>query len=256
METNIIQRPILFSGPMVRAILDGRKTQTRRVIYNRRRCDYDVIGERDDGTLWPWREGEYAGEDVWYPCPYGKPGDLLWVRETWADVNCEEGPAIAYRADEHVSPWEYWCIEKGPDYGAGPSMNYDKYPGDYSMWCGDLLNGAPGHGWKPSIHMPKWACRLWLEVTGVRVERLQDIDGPSIEAEGAIKQCCNGQDCGCNGGYVSPDDGEAIQDPIEEFKNLWESINGEGSWDGNPWVWVVEFEKAKRPSDFDDSIPF
>jgi hypothetical protein len=159
------ERSILFKGEMVRAILDGRKTQARKVIK------FNIDGRvQKHGKQW-----HIDDPNAVKACPYGQPGDRLWVRETWADVNTEEGPAICYRADGSFQAWHDFSKEFGPDYGAGPSMNYEKYPGDYMMWWSDLLRGEPNHGWRPSIHMPRWASRITLEVTDVRVERVRGV---------------------------------------------------------------------------------
>jgi hypothetical protein len=175
------ERPILFSGPMVRAILDGRKTQTRRAIR----------------PPMPWRDGWGVGLGE-YNCPYGQPGDRLWVRETWAPKQWEKG--ACYRA------------------------------------TGDLLD--TGHcQWRPSIHMPRWASRITLEVIGVRVERLQDISEADAEAEGCEPlPMCGGPEVG---GYNCYQSG---------FELLWGSINGKlAPWSSNPWVWVVEFQRIPQP---------
>lgn len=239
------ERPILFSAPMVRAILEGRKTQTRRVVaqqptFDRRGVTSASWAERDGLWMFP-----NVAPEVRVRCPYGQPGDRLYVRETWARVNSECGPGFAYRADGDFHQPDY----DGENFGAGPSFNYAKYPGDYSMWYGDLLRGADGHPWSPSIHMPRWASRIDLEVTGVRVERLQDISEEDADCEGVLGcERCNGV------GWINtgPDGGEQCDAPgcgdgtlVDLFRALWESINGPGSWDANPWVWVVEFRRVK-----------
>lgn len=171
-------RPILFSAPMVRAMLAGTKTQTRRVAKPKRSI-----------------------EPMTDECPYGQPGDLLWVRETWAWYGCERDPReVLYRADTSNLP--------------------------------------ESHGrWRPSIHMPRWASRITLRVTGVRVERLQDITEVDAIAEGAqpFRLPCHPQR-------------ETLRH-VDGFALLWESINGAGSWDANPWVWVVEFERVQGRGD-------
>lgn len=169
------ERPILFSAPMVRAILDGRKTQTRRVV-KLRNGQYMPPSEKADINGW---------RQMLRNCPYGQPGDRLWVRETHFDAKRLNEGRILYRADGDVSRF----------------------------------------GWTPSIHMPRSASRITLEVTGVRVERLQDISEADAVAEGVVW--------------------EQGQTAINVFETLWESINGAGSWDANPWVWVVEFKRAK-----------
>ena len=186
-------KPILFSGEMVRAILDGRKTQTRRVIKPQpsagvRRSVF-VLSGLEDGH----------GREL--RCPYGRPGDTLWVRETWQAVS---GNDRARHIMTHPRPDRGWL-----EYAATPRAD------------------EPAYKWRPSIHMPRWASRITLEVTGVRVERLQDISEADAWAEG-----CEGYDDDVTGGKSG----------YREYCELWEKINGKGSWDLNPWVWVVEFK--------------
>lgn len=165
------ERPIILSGPMVRAILAGAKTQTRRVVK-------------------PQAMGQW-GPVV--PCPYGRPGDRLWVREAWRPVHGGYSDLGArYRAD---------------------------FERDQTVW-------------RPSIHMPRWASRITLEVTGVRVERLQDISEADAQAEGSFEWAAE-QDT-------------PVRDLDEArlvYLQLWQSINGPASWDADPWVWVVEFRR-------------
>ena len=213
------ERPIVFNTEMVEAILDGKKTQTTRPIKN---CSYVLdVGE---GECLAIDENEKIIE-----CPYGDVGDRLWVKETWANCNSSEGPCIAYRADSHIITWHDFCEEKAADYGNGPSMNYDKYPGDYTMWWEDLLSGESEHSWKPSTHMPKWAARIWLEVTGVRVERVQDISREDALAEG-----------------VNRTNASIYDFSKKRFKNLWISLYSEDSWNRNDWVWVIEFKRIEN----------
>lgn len=193
-------RPILFSAPMVRAILDGTKTQTRRAVKPQPTSDVRAAGAIlsstspcAEGTWW-WldsidiMEANVVGEA--FRCPYGQPGDRLWVRETWGP--CDGG--FCYRADERDgSPAK-------PDDGR----------------------------WHPSIHMFRAASRITLEVTGVRVERLQDISEADAIAEGIERA----------------DTGIPICDAKTWYRVLWEQINGAGSWDAKPWVWVVEFKRV------------
>jgi len=201
------ERPILFSGPMVRAILDGTKTQTRRVV----KLDEPLLGPfrlvQQDASGWNFYKNSPMRDDPWaVRCPYGQPGDLLYVRETWHklfEYPRGHNESIVYRADGH-----------------------------------GLL---PGARWKPSIHMPKRLARIWLEVTDVRVERVQEITEEDAFAEGiAPGYCCSGFECGCMGLPVDP--------PSESFADLWDSINGERGfgWDVNPWVWVVTFKRISR----------
>ena len=230
------EHPILFSTPMVNAILDGRKTQTRRV--------FKGLPELSPGFEWniePTINGEWevgavnhiTGEEAllgYFECKHGGIGDRLWVRETWADVNTPDGPAICYRADGNYMHWRDFSKTFGPDYGIGPSMDYTAYPGGCCMWWEDLLNGEPDHRWRPSIFMPRWASRITLEITGIRVERLQDITEEDAIAEGVF---------GNEGPYDQ-------QTPRMCFETLWDSINGKKyPWSINPWVWVISFERIK-----------
>lgn len=208
-----MDRPIIFSAPMVRALLDGRKTQTRRVLKPQpSACRWK------DYVLEQHRDGVYRAVKT----PYA-PGDRLWVREAWATVNTSGGPGWAYRADGDFIQPEY----DGEDFGVGPSFNYDKYPGKYSMWFDDLLAGVPGHQWKSSIHMPRWASRLTLTVTDVRVQRLQDISDDDVRAEG-----------------IGALPGNHTGDPAlmrADFRAIWNSIHGPGAWEANPWVAAISF---------------
>ena len=213
------ERPIIFSAPMVRAILDGRKTQTRRVVKGVRmfsaehdaRWNPHVI--RPGGACpdsWSWWEGPAHGPSMYHEaaCPYGRPGDRLWVRETFSGPHCFEAGAGCGKAATPPSKW-----------GRSSRIWY---------WA----DGNPLRGdWtrpRPSIHMPRWASRITLEVTGVRVERLQDISANDAVAEGVMDWAT---------GPTSPQ---------RDYRALWESINGPGSWNANPWVWVVEFKRAAQ----------
>lgn len=179
------QRPILFSIPMVEAILEGRKTQTRRIAKLQPfEGEYYMQIATDEFVY--VSKNAYSGP---YQCPFGKVGDILWVRETWGVCsNLPLGTGYIYKADD--------------------------YP-KYMEPC----------KWKPSIHMPKDACRIFLKITDVRVERLQDISDEDAKAEGVKTE------------YGSYRHG---------FIQLWKSINGEESWNANPWVWVIEFERIEK----------
>lgn len=203
------ERPILFSAPMVRALLAGTKTQTRRIL--KLKWGFDVE-ERDDGTLWPWAQHPDCDDDVWMPCPQGEIGDRLWVRETWAYGT----HAMAAERDED-----------------GPFV----YAAD------GTTQGRLCDRWTPSIHMPRWASRISLEITALRAERLQDISDADARAEGI--ECMAGDpECGyCN--YLDQSGKDWTLSPRESFQSLWESINGPASWAKNPWVWVVEFQRAQ-----------
>lgn len=204
------ERPILFSATMVRALLAGTKTQTRRVWKMPRGCDWysELGGERegwfvDHGQPWWLHVSELR-------CPYGQPEDRLWVRETHAP-----------QADCWGS-WERWARGDG---GIGPIIHY----------AADSADKPFIDRWRPSIHMPRWASRITLEITGIRVERLQDISEADAIAEGCSLECMS---------PAGDDSGSAIYGP-EGYRALWESINGAGSWDANPWVWVVDFKRVE-----------
>ncbi len=184
------ERPILFSGPMVRALLADIKTQTRRVVKPQPRR---VDGGVPFGDAPAWAHAEPGSAMM--RCPYGIRGDRLWVREAWRPVHSgDKSLGAQYRAD--VSR-------------------------DQTVW-------------RPSIHMPRWASRITLEVTGVRVERLQDIGEADATSEGV--------DSVYGDLYGIAEPGERVQ--RAKFHLLWESINGPGSWAENPLVWAVEFRRV------------
>ena len=195
------ERPILFSAPMVRAILSGRKTQTRREV---KRCG-----------LWESTGGQ-GMRPIPIACPHGRPGDRLWVRETWqyAPVkycDCPQG--------SEAQPCDDW-IE-----GIGCRSNRTEV-----IYREDEATAAK---WRSPIHMPRWASRITLEITDIRVERLQEISYADAMAEGVEF-----------GNITDPLTGEIDRDATEAFEVLWESIHGSGSWDMNPYVWVIEFRRV------------
>lgn len=238
------ERPILFSGPMVRAILDGRKTQTRRVV----KLPGYTIDERDDGTPWPWRmswaHGDPDGSE-WGACPYGQPGDRLWVRETWALFL----PSVydPYNNDwSDVTGWDHAPIPKKHPR-ARWVMTYAATDAD--KWETD--REARGFCWRPSIHMPRWASRLTLDVVRVRVERLQDISEADVAAEGVTGESVRALWEGSTRA-VREQAWRGGTPPLHAFAPTalwhlaWSLINGEASWNANPWVWVVEFARLRR----------
>lgn len=213
---------ILYNSPMVRAILSGQKTQTRRVVNpqpkngwqietppvfgritspHSKRGKFGVFIRRGVGTDFP--------EIDLIPCPYGQPGDRLWVRETWAKNEGSAG-GFCYRAD---------------------------HSGACAYEAHDLAKGLVTHKvskWKPSIHMPRAASRITLEITGVRVEKLKDIAEEDARAEG------------CKAACPTMDESYApIYTYREGYAQLWESINGAGSWEANPWVWTIDFRRIQ-----------
>ena len=181
----MIERGMIFNAEMVRAILDGRKTQTRRPVkfpILDRNLGCELAGNELAGEL---AAGNYLNS------AFGKPGHRIWVRETWTreSIDAEDG-------------------SYSPDYRA-------------------TANGQPLDGrWTPAIHMPRWASRILLEITDVRVERLRSMSQDDARAEGVI----------------------AASGPMEAglaFRELWDSIYGEESWKANPWVWVIEFKRVE-----------
>lgn len=207
------ERPIIFSAEMVRAILDGRKTQTRRVAPIR---ELKILQHPGDmitwsvsflkavrGTLASHSGGKFSDLQARSIIasqfnPYGKPGDLLWVRETWTQYPIELNP-------EPCDAW-YKATSNGP---------------------------PPPFKWRPSIHMPRWASRITLRITDIRVERLQDISEDDARAEG------------CDPARWIDETDVGMEGYREGFARLWNKINGPGAWDVNPWVWVVSFERVK-----------
>jgi hypothetical protein len=235
------ERPLLMSVPNVRAILDGRKAQTRRFI----KPQPEIDAGSDGVTGWPdwwldWIDGEgYTTEELARKCPYGHPGDRLWVRETWQTGMTESGPQIAYAATSDICEIDAW---DGEDFGAGPSFNYDTCPkATWHTWLWDLVSSKEGN-WRPSIFMPRWASRITLEIAEVRIERLQDISAENAIAEGIA---LDGHRCGCERcsqtSQLCPATSSSL---VMAYSELREAINGNGSWDTNPWVWVLGFRRV------------
>jgi hypothetical protein len=209
------ERPILFSGEMVRAILEGRKTQTRRVVK---------FG-------WNGTAGELMAQshfDPAYKCKYGEPVDRLWVKETFAvhkhgRLVKEKMPLFEYT---HISSDDFSCsIENGYEivYRATQTIDPD----------------FPIH-WRPSLFMPRWASRITLEIVSVRVERLQDITEEDAKAEGVIHD-----DCSTVLWKNYTNKMSSYDTARSSYASLWENINGNGAWASNPWVWVIEFKKVE-----------
>lgn len=218
------EHPILFNGPMVRAILDGRKTQTRRIvkptgahhIFQFRGKD-EARGADEPTGEWAWCSSAHVVSDHIY-CPYGKPGDRLWVRETWSSDFANHYPfeRVWYAADDA----RRYEIEVR-----------DGVRGIYSPEGGMHVPFR----WRPSIHMPRAVSRITLEVTDVRVERLQAISEQDAHSEGVFA------------GSYEYDNGEGTESARESFQCLWDGIaTPSADWAGNPWVWVVEFKRVSE----------
>lgn len=227
------ERPILFSAPMVRALLDGTKTQTRRAVKPQPPAECSIhymLGNESwmpeskrsplrhhweawGGPLHQSRPPRHLCGSHSVRCPYGQPGDRIWVKETWRPKvahGCTQGAcdcgdvAVEYRADAAIEHFTDRQID-----AASPG------------WC---MPKAAATGNVSPLFMPRWASRLVLEITEVRVERLQEMSAPDAWAEGIAH---------------SPD-----VNPLHAFEKLWTSINGEGSWAANPWVWALTFRRV------------
>lgn len=229
------EHPILFKGEMVRAILEGRKTQTRRVIIpqpvwtERKENNLSAAGwswETKHCKLSSWPEIDLFSKELEQYCPYGKPGDFLWVRETWRTTGGGSWYGIAYKATENEGDAMAYlgckrdgCLTVPQEY----AQEWEHYTYGTRRSC----------NWRPSIHMPRWACRLQLRVKAVRVERVQDTSGDDAQKEGW------------------PRDRELFPSintkhkAIQWFEFTWDAINAKRGygWRTNPWVWVIEFER-------------
>lgn len=212
-------KPILFNTEMVRAILDGRKTQTRRIIKSQpTNPRWNTIG-------WlGWDDGH--GYHMKAPCD---PGDILWVRETWCDPEPDNYMVpVFYKADMPL----HWDAEDTA-HGEAVDITADEFK------------------WRPSIHMPKGFARIFLKVKDVRVERLQDITEEQAEKEGCWAGCFRST-CGPVDNYDEPPE---QFDAVEDFQRVWDSTikpaeRDKYSWEANPWVWVIEFKRIKQPKEF------
>lgn len=210
--TKITERGMIFNAEMVRAILDGRKTQTRRPI-KWKQTRFTEIGEREDGSKWPWSEDAEHAFDFWHPCPFGSVGDRIWVRETFQGPLFDFDLMDSYCKDSTPFEKSEFCVYKADGV---PAPEF--YDTDDELHC----------CWRPSIHMPRWASRILLEITDVRVERLK-----SISDRDALREGCSAADM---------KSGDCVADV---FARLWASIYGSDSWNANPWVWVIEFKRVE-----------
>lgn len=242
----MIERPILFSTPMVNANLAGLKTQTRRVIKPQptsQRFKPEFCFDDEGVNLYLTGRGIEPIRS-----PYGKAGDQLWVREAWS-LNFYGGHT---RSDgENREIFEQYAVE----YKAiGDPLIIDRDHHDERL-C-HLYDSQRGN-FRPSIHMPRWASRIQLEIIEIRVERLQDINEADAQAEG-VERWQVGMDKQPDSGWwrdysYSDEEAEAGYPPLlsakESYRTLWESINGAGSWDTNPWVWVIEYKMINRQTE-------
>ena len=228
----ITARPLLMAAPMVRSTIEGIKTQTRRIVKPQPFLDamgnfctpgkpgrpYSCWGQHIDGS--PCTRNFTKSR-----CPHGVQGNLLYVKETWAVGKCADG----------LKPRELsrgcWIYENGGLWYEGQEPTHPISP-----------RGAP----RSSLVMPRWASRLTLEITDVRVERLQDMEGQHPSESDAIAEGVNKIHHGDGAYYYSAFRNEPHPknwcDPTDAFRELWEKLNGKGSWDANPWVWVLTFK--------------
>lgn len=225
------ERGMIFNSEMVRAILDGRKTQTRRIVKGA------------DGAVKFFKEWDINGKEVFVvlgekdhtgmnpvlgaiSSPFGAVGDRIWVRETFQGPLVHEELFEEYRAYPEKFETPEYC-EYAADGGVRPE------------YCD--LDDNLRHGWLPSIHMPRWASRILLEISDVRVERLNAISEEDARAEGIIDggclNCGEPEPCGC----ANPE-----PDATDAFAYLWQSIYGQENWNANPWVWVIEFKRIEE----------
>ncbi|WP_313051765.1 morphogenetic protein [Atlantibacter hermannii] len=205
------ERGMIFNGEMVRAILDGRKTQTRRIVklsHERGMKNPVVRGKNGEASYVGCRLAAML-------CPFGQPGDRIWVRETFQGPLVSEDLFEEYRAYPEKFEKPQYC-EYAADGGTKPE------------YCD--LDDNLRHGWRPSIHMPRWASRILLEITDVRVEQLASISTESARAEGYPAERA------ADGGDI---------DPWLWFRDLWDGIYPEQTFKHNPWVWVVAFKRIE-----------
>lgn len=243
------ERGILFSGPMVQALLSGAKTQTRRILRDQPMLFVGGEGVVDEAGIPVPRQPAVItlyGDVKVLTCPYGAPGDRLWVRETWRS---DAPQRVAYRADG-------WCGARFDNPDDGPRWLPWQHGWLQGYTAPDVRGSyygetAYGDRWRPSLHMPRWASRITLEVTEVRVQRLQDISEEDAQAEGVCgfdSGCCRP----CNGAgrnHTWPSGCPTCHGTghahVAAYEALWDSINGDRApWSANPWVWAVSFRRV------------
>ncbi|EMY3089091.1 hypothetical protein AAIL13_004123 [Raoultella ornithinolytica] len=222
------ERGMIFNAEMVRAILDGRKTQTRRIM--KVQPEHSELGLRrvveskngiDDGKYF-WSQSDATGlksRSKPFACPFGTVGDRIWVREAFrVHSRATDVATLVYKASERNS----WTEQT------------------HRVPVAVCNKPATPEKWTPSLHMPRWASRILLEITDVRVERLNAISEEDARAEGIIDggclNCGEPEPCGC----ANPE-----PDATDAFAYLWQSIYGQENWNANPWVWVIEFKRLE-----------
>ena len=228
-------KPIIFSAKMIRALLDGRKTQTRRIVKTQPTWDgkwFSWHGHRPNSIYGACGGNHIGAKDCMNDSsPYGQPGDLLWVRETFQpiclDVDCDDA-----------------------NYKTGDGYRIVYTATDETEEFIDITTDKISCARKPSIHMPRWASRLTLRITSVRVERVQEITEEDAKAEG-IERTDWKYSCEPYRNYNEPrmSSGKNCSLAIMSFSTLWSSIHGPDAWDRNDWVWIIEFEVIKQNVD-------
>ncbi|HHS9827738.1 hypothetical protein H8L55_15300 [Klebsiella quasipneumoniae] len=220
------ERGMIFNGEMVRAILDGRKTQTRRIMTVQSESSEFGLRYIAESSLakevgmYFWSQSDACGMKARskpFACPYGKPGDRIWVREAFrVHSRATDVATLVYKASERNS----WTEQT------------------HRVPVAVCNKPATPEKWTPSLHMPRWASRILLEITDVRVERLNAISQEDAQAEGM-------ELTGWRPTYSDPDSGGKVMTPYDNFAELWSSIYGDESWKANPWVWVISFKRVE-----------
>lgn len=251
-ENNMKERPIIFSGESVRAIQDGRKTMTRRVVKPRYRDDesgFNVCSCPATNEVWVEKADEEGGDfeegTRFVPCPYGQVGDRLWVKEVWRDrfgtAYANYGTGNAYPIDD-IREVDYKSGGNGYFIG-GCIFRDDELSAKWAEWS----------KWKSPLFMPRWASRILLEITDIRVERVQDVSEEDAIAEGI--EFDSGWEEECGEGYTT---GEgwmnyktqdfSCESAKESYHTIWDSLNAKRGypWESNPWVWVVSFKVVQK----------
>lgn len=212
------ERGMIFNSEMVRAILDGRKTQTRRIMAPQPADDIERgIFPNPEVIGWKSSRRHKHGSTTAHFCPYGKPGDRIWVREAFrVHSRATDVATLVYKASERNS----WTEQT------------------HRVPVAVCNKPATPEKWTPSLHMPRWASRILLEITDVRVERLNTISEEDAQAEGM-------ELTGWRPTYSDPDSGGEVMTPYDNFAELWSSIYGDESWKANGWVWVISFKRVE-----------
>ncbi|MEX0563150.1 hypothetical protein AB3X30_05790 [Raoultella terrigena] len=226
------ERGMIFNGEMVGAILSGRKTMTRRIMKVQPESSgfgLRYIAESSlakEVGMYFWSQSDACGMKARskpFACPYGKPGDRIWVRETFQGPLFDFDVMDSYCKDSTPFEKPEFCVYKADGV---PAPEF--YDADDELHC----------RWRPSIHMPRWASRITLEITDVRVERLNSISEEDARAEGM-------ELTGWRPTYSDPDSGGEVMTPYDNFAELWSSIYGDESWKANGWVWVISFKRVE-----------